>query len=259
MPRWPPGHAVSQGRPQRCTPMMPVVRAVMWRSMAAGSILCVRGSMSTNTGVIPCHWRAWAVAMNVKEGTRTSPLRSSARAAISRAIVALHIATQCLTPTRSASRASSSLTKGPSLDSHRRLSMSATRERKARRSPRLGRPTCTRSENIGRAPRTARPGRRADRRVFRVSFDLGIQRLSFVESGPGGPRTAARPRRERLDDMPAWTEDGLLVGGDEVSPDQDGDEIAASPQLAETPIEAASIGRDHHDRIPGFEALLRCP
>ena len=78
--------------------MMPVVRGVIMRQTAAGSRLCVAGSMSAKIGVISCHCSACAVAMNVYDGTMTSPFKSSARVAISSAIVPLHIATQCLTP-----------------------------------------------------------------------------------------------------------------------------------------------------------------
>jgi len=52
------------------------------------------------------------VAMNVYDGTMTSPVISSARTAISRATVALHIATQCLVCAIDATLASNSLTKG---------------------------------------------------------------------------------------------------------------------------------------------------
>ena len=75
--------------------------------------------MSAKTGVMPCHWRAWAVATNVKLGTMTSPRRSAARMAISSATVPLHMATQWLVPTLAAIAASSSWTSGPSLVSHR--------------------------------------------------------------------------------------------------------------------------------------------
>src|ERR1051325_3016225 len=63
--------------------------------------------------------------------------------AISRATVALHIATQCLTPTISATLCSNSRTSGPSLVSQRRSSTSRARSRKARRSPTLGLPRAT--------------------------------------------------------------------------------------------------------------------
>ncbi len=53
---------------------------------------------------------------------------------------------------------------------------------------------------------------------------------------------------QRLDDVPARPEDGLLVDGNEVSPDEEGDEVAISPQLAETPIEPAPVGPDHRGR-----------
>jgi len=89
---------------------MPVVRGVIRLSTFAGSRLCVAGSISPKTGVICCHWSACAVATKVKEGTMTSPARPRARLVISRATVALHMAMQCLTPTRSAIRCSNSRT-----------------------------------------------------------------------------------------------------------------------------------------------------
>ena len=45
--------------------MMPVVRGVIMRSTAPTSSWWVSGSMSANTGVMPCHWSAWAVATKV--------------------------------------------------------------------------------------------------------------------------------------------------------------------------------------------------
>ena len=69
--------------------------------------------MSAKIGVISCHWSACAVAMNVYDGTITSPFRSSARVAISSAIVPLHMATQCLTFRNSAIRRSNSWATGP--------------------------------------------------------------------------------------------------------------------------------------------------
>ena len=61
-------------------------------------------------GVISCHWRAWAVAMNVKEGTITSPVNSVARIAISKATVPLQVVMQCFTPSRLLIRCSNSWT-----------------------------------------------------------------------------------------------------------------------------------------------------
>ena len=51
---------------------MPVVRGVISCSTESGSRLWVAGSTSQNTGVMPCHWSACAVATNVKAGTITS-------------------------------------------------------------------------------------------------------------------------------------------------------------------------------------------
>lgn len=71
----------------------------------------------------------------------TSPFSSSARIAISRAIVPLHIATQCFTPRYSAILPSNSCSTGPLLLSQRRSSICPTRCKKSSRSPTLGRPT----------------------------------------------------------------------------------------------------------------------
>ncbi len=136
--------------------MMPVVRGVIMRSTAAGSRLWVAGSISANTGTISCQCSACAVATNVYEGTITSPRRFSARIAISSAIVALHIATQCRTPAISAMRFSSSRTIGPLLVSQRLSRICSTRARKAARLPMFGRPTCSGSANAGCAPLIAR-------------------------------------------------------------------------------------------------------
>ena len=74
------------------------------RRTASGSRLCVAGSMSANTGVMPCQYSACAVATKVHDGTITSPSSPSARMAISSAMVPLHMATQCFTPRYSAMR-----------------------------------------------------------------------------------------------------------------------------------------------------------
>src|SRR5687768_1969902 len=44
--------------------------------------------------------------------------------------------------------------------------------------------------------------------------------------------------------MPRRTKDRLLVHGDEISPDQQGDQVSVAPQLAEAPLEPASVRRD---------------
>ena len=46
-------------------PQIPVVLGVIIRRTASGSRLWVRGSISANTGVIPCQWSECAVAMKV--------------------------------------------------------------------------------------------------------------------------------------------------------------------------------------------------
>src|SRR5579864_5736217 len=146
----------SQIWPHRCTPMFPVVRGVIRRSMLAGSIRCVSGSMSAKTGVISCHCNEWAVATNVNDGTMTSPLRPSARIAISSAISPLQVAMQCLTPAAEAMTSSNSWTYRPWFVSQRRSRTSFTRSSRRARSPRFGRPTWIGSGNAGAPPNTAR-------------------------------------------------------------------------------------------------------
>ena len=46
--------SMSHGLPSRCTIMIARVRAVILRSMSAGSMLKVSGSMSANTGTAFC-------------------------------------------------------------------------------------------------------------------------------------------------------------------------------------------------------------
>src|SRR6266571_2520096 len=58
--------------PYRCTGTMARVRGVMARPTAAGSMLKVSGSTSTNTGVPPALWIAPAVAKNVNGVVMTS-------------------------------------------------------------------------------------------------------------------------------------------------------------------------------------------
>jgi hypothetical protein len=98
---------------------MPVVRGVIILRTASGSRFCVTGSISAKMGVISCHCSACAVATNVYEGTMTSPRNSKARVAISSAIVPLHIATQCLTPSFAMILFSNSTSIGPLLESQR--------------------------------------------------------------------------------------------------------------------------------------------
>ena len=111
--------------------------------------------MSQKSGVIFCHWSAWAVAIKVKEGIMTSPLRPAARMVISRATVALHIAMQCLTPRKSARFLSSCWTYGPSLVSHLLSNRSLIRAKSRSRLPMLGLPTCNFSAKAGRSPKMA--------------------------------------------------------------------------------------------------------
>ena len=64
---------MSHGRPQRCTPRIADVCSVTRDRTCCGSKVWVLMSTSQNTGVIPCHARACAVAMNVSDGKMTSP------------------------------------------------------------------------------------------------------------------------------------------------------------------------------------------
>ena len=94
----------------KSTPSIADVFGVILRSISLGSTFaCATGllgfvyesaSISTNTGERPTQLRACALATKVKEGSRTSPANPVALARISRASVALHVATQCFTPRR---------------------------------------------------------------------------------------------------------------------------------------------------------------
>ena len=117
------------------------MRGVIIRRTESGSSVCVAGSMSAKTGVIPCQDKACAVAIKVYEGTITSPVNCTALIAISRATVPLHMATQCLTSRASAIRFSSCSTNGPLFDSYLRSKISFTCFMNASRSPMFGRPT----------------------------------------------------------------------------------------------------------------------
>ena len=91
----------SQARPTWLTGMIAVVRGVIAASMSFGSMLYVRGSMSTNTGVAPANMIEFAVAMKVYDGQITSspgftPAAISARCS---PVVALLQAMPCLAPT----------------------------------------------------------------------------------------------------------------------------------------------------------------
>ena len=84
----------------KSTPSIADVFGVILRSISLGSIVYESASISTNTGERPTQLRACALATKVKEGSRTSPANPVALARISRASVALHVATQCFTPRR---------------------------------------------------------------------------------------------------------------------------------------------------------------
>ena len=55
---------------------------------------------------------------------------------------------------------------------------------------------------------------------------------------------------EGLDEVPEGAEDGLLVDGDEVSADEEEDEVAVFPEFAETQVEELALGPD--DEVPLF-------
>src|SRR6266581_4203946 len=95
--------------------MMARVRGVMAASTAAGSILNVSGSMSTNTGVPPALWIVPAVAKNVNGVVMTSSpgLKPSALRGRSSASVPLAQAIPCVAWESLASSPSSRGTAGP--------------------------------------------------------------------------------------------------------------------------------------------------
>ena len=92
--------AMEQGRPVRCTGMMPFVRGVMAASSFAGSMFRVLGSMSTSTGTPPCRTTVLSVLTQVSEVVITSSpgCRFSTCMVISWAVVALFITRQWGTP-----------------------------------------------------------------------------------------------------------------------------------------------------------------
>ena len=51
-------------------------------------------------------------------------------------------------------------------------------------------------------------------------------------------------REQRLDDVPERAQNGLLVGGNKVAPDEQGNEVAIAPELFQTPVEPAAMRRD---------------
>ncbi len=143
--------------------------------------------MSQKTGVIFCHCSACAVATKVNDGTMTSPLRPSARVTISSATVALHITTQCLTPTMSAMRCSNSRTNGPPLDSQRVSSIWLNRSISRSRLPMLGRPTCRSSPKTGVPPKIARSS------MVRRAIDGSAPSCAGPISGFAAPGSPAAP------------------------------------------------------------------
>ena len=103
--------------------MIARVRAVTAAATARGSMLKVRGSMSTNAGHAPTWRMAFAVAMQVNAGQITSspgptPLRCSA---ICIAEVHELVATACSAPIHAASRCSNSTAFGPWLTHPERM------------------------------------------------------------------------------------------------------------------------------------------
>ncbi len=81
--------------------MIAAVRGVIAASTSAGSMLYVRGSISTNTGVAPACMMAFAVAMKLNDGQTTSspgptPATSSARCS---AVVQFDVAMAWRAPT----------------------------------------------------------------------------------------------------------------------------------------------------------------
>jgi len=84
---------MAAARPLTCTGTTALVRGVMARSNASGSMPSVAGSMSTKTGVAPVSVTAFAVAMNVTSGTTTSSPRRTPNAARLRKMAAVPLVT----------------------------------------------------------------------------------------------------------------------------------------------------------------------
>ncbi len=107
--------SIGAGQPYRCIGRIARVRGVIAASISAGSILYVRGSMSTKTGVAPTMPMASVVATNVNGVVMTSspgPM-SSARSARCSASVPEFRPTPCEPPTYAATSPSSAFTFGP--------------------------------------------------------------------------------------------------------------------------------------------------
>jgi len=95
--------------------MMALVRGVTFSSILLVSMLCVLGSMSTNTTRAPVEVTASDVAIKVFAAVMTSspcPMPSTLRA-MKRASVPLPTPTQCFTPQYWAKADSKDFTKGP--------------------------------------------------------------------------------------------------------------------------------------------------
>ena len=106
---------MSAACPYRCTGRMARVRGVMAASRRAGSMVQVRGSTSTNTGVAPTALIASAVAMKVLGTVITSSPSPTpmARRISPRASVPLPTPMAWRTPQNSANSASKRSTNGP--------------------------------------------------------------------------------------------------------------------------------------------------
>ena len=177
--------------------MTALVRSVINSSTRRGSMLCVAGSTSQNTGVIPSQRNPCAVEIKVKEGRITSPERSSVLTATSRPIVALQRATQCLTPINWQMRRSNSCNKGPSFVNHLLSRRSLTRCKKVSRSPIFGRPTCNSSRKAGGPPKMARSSIRDFTARIRLAF-LALSNANHPELGrEGNSRFCQQDQRPR--------------------------------------------------------------
>src|SRR3954466_11383332 len=95
--------------------MITLVRGVIAALISAGSMLNVRGSISTNTGVAPQYRTALAVAMNewltvITSSPAPTPTASSAKCS---AVVQFDTAQACGAATCSANSRSNAATSGP--------------------------------------------------------------------------------------------------------------------------------------------------
>ena len=112
---------IIQHGPMTIMPMSPdFVRGVIKAATLSKSRLGWSGRLSANTIRAPWRTKASAEDTNVKDGTMTSPFKSSARLAISSATVALHTGMQCFTPSKSFNRCSNSCTHAPRFENQRR-------------------------------------------------------------------------------------------------------------------------------------------